>query len=151
MYCAYDQENNIIAFHDKKYVVEKYIDSIQSLHKINLNLGKIKKSSKYKLVEKDELYLIRYGNTYIQTGYLIYVELFQTQFMEDDQYALDVLYRIIETTRLNNKENKKIMKAIKVMEKIVHEDREYIPSFDQLKTMKVDYEPYIYNTGLLDK
>lgn len=151
MYCAYDQENNIIAYHDKKYVVEKYIDSIQILHKIRLNLGKIKKSSKYKLNGKDELYLIRYGDTYIQSGYLIYVELFQTQFIEDDQYALDVLCRIVETTRLTEKENKKIMKAIKVMEKLVYEDRQYIPSFNQLKSMKVDYDPYIYNTGLLDR
>ena len=150
MYCAYDQDKNIIAFHDKKHVVEKYIDSIYKLHKIQLNKGKIKKSSKYKLAGKDDLYLIRYGDTYVQSGYLLFVQISQDQILEDEQYALDILYRLLETTRLNEKQSKKIMKAIGVMEKLVHEDREYVPSFDQLKTMKSDYEPYIYNTGLID-
>lgn len=150
MYCAYDQDKNIIAFHDKKHVVEKYIDSIYKLHKIQLNKGKIKKSSKYKLAGKDELYLIRYGNTYVQSGYLVYLEISQSEFIEDDQYALDILYRLLETTRLTDKQSKKIMKAIEVMEKLVREDREYIPSLEQLKQVKSNYEPYLYNTGLID-
>jgi len=151
MYCAYDQDGNIIAFHDKKHVVEKYIDSIYSLHKITLNKGKIKKSSKYKLIDKDDLYLIRYGDVYVQSGYLLYLEITEPQFVRDDQYALDILYRLLETTRLTEKQSKKIMKAIRVMETLVREDREYVPSFEQLKTLKNDYEPYLYNTGLIDE
>ena len=96
------------------------------------------------------MYLIRYGDTYVQSGYLLFVEISQSQISEDDQYALDILYRLLETARLSDKQSKKIMKAIKVMEKLVQEDREYIPSIEQLKRMKSDYEPYIYNTGLID-
>lgn len=151
MYCAYDNDGNIIAFHDKKHVVEKYIDSIYSLHKIQLNKGKIKKSSKHKLIGKDDLYLIRYGDTYVQSGYLVYIEFVEPQFIEDDQYALDILYRLLEMSRLTEKQSKKIMKAIKVMEQLVREDRRYVPSLDQLKTLKTDYEPYLYNTGLFEK
>lgn len=151
MYCAYDKNKNIIAFHDKRRVVEKYIDSIFKLHHIELILGKIKKSSKYKLIDKDELYLIRYGNTYVQSGYLIYIELSQDQFIEDEQYATDVLYRLLETSRLTDKQSKKIEKAIKVMEDILKEDREFIPSFNTLEELKLNYDPYIYNTGLYEK
>lgn len=151
MYCAYDQKENIIAWHDKKSVVEKYIGSIYELHKIELSLGKIKKSSEYKALHKDDLYLIRYGNTYIQSGYLMYVELAEDKLVEDDQYALDILYRLLETARLTKKQTKKIVKAIKVMEKVVRKDKEYIPSFEQLKIYKMDYDPYLYNTGLIDK
>lgn len=150
MYCAYDQNEKIIAIHDKRYVVEKYVDTIYTLHKVVLNVGKIKKSSKHKTKSKDDLYLIRFGDTYVQTGFLLYVELAQTQIMEDDQFALDILYRLLETKRLTEKQSKKIMKAIEVMEDLVHEDREYIPSLDQLRNLKNDYDPYIYNTGLID-
>lgn len=151
MYCAYDQNENIVALHDKRYVIEKYVDTIYSLHKVQLNIGKVKKSSKYKVTTKDDLYLIRFGDVYVQAGYLLYVELSQTQIMEDDQFALDILYRLLETRRLTEKQSKKIMKAIEVMEDLVHEDREYVPTIDNLKTMKNDYDPYIYNTRLIDK
>lgn len=149
MFCVYDTDGNIIAFHHKKRVVEKYIDRIYSLHKINLKIGKLKESSKYKLIGKDDLYLIRYADTYIQSGYLSYVEISSDQFIEDDQQALDTLYRMLELSRLKKKEVKTITKAIEVIEKIVKEDREYTPTIKDLKTMKHNYDAYVYNTGIL--
>ena len=148
MYCVYDDKGNIIAFHNKKYIVEKYIDSIYSHHKISLEIGKIKKSSKYKLNKNDDLYLVRFGDTYVQTGYLMYIEMCQNQILEDDQQALDILYRLLEIRRLSKKQSKKIMKAIEVLEKVVDEDRSYVPTLQQLKNLKMDYDPYMYNTGL---
>ena len=108
----------------------------------------MKKSSKYKLLGKDDLYLIRYGDTYVQTGYLMYLEMSSEQFIEDDQYALDVLYRLLETSRLNKKQSKKIMDAIEILEDIVTENREYTPTISELNQLKSDYDAYLYNSGL---
>lgn len=148
MFCVYDSSDNIIAYHDKRRVVEKYIDKIYELHKVKLNIGKIKKSSKYKLLGNDELYLIRYRDTYVQSGYLVYLEMASEQFIEDDQYALDVLYRLLETSRLNKKQSKKIMDAIEILEDIVRDDREYTPLISELNHLKSNYEAYAYNSGL---
>ena len=75
MFCAYDIEENIIAFHDSKKVVQKYIDTVFSIHKVELKLGKIKKTSEWKILDKDDLYLVRFNDTYVQSGYLLYLEL----------------------------------------------------------------------------
>ena len=150
MYCAYDDEKNIIAFHDNKKIVKRYTDNVHSVHKITLNIGKIKKDSKWKLRNKDELYLVRYNDTYVQSGYLLYLQLSSTQYIEDEEFARDILFRLLETERLTPKQKKKLEKAIEVMEDIIEEDRNFVPTLSELKTMKGDYDPYVYNTGLFD-
>lgn len=151
MYCAYDKENNIIAIHDKKRIVKAYIDNYYESNGIILNIGKIKESSEYKLKEKDDLYLIKYGNTYIPSGYVLYNQLSIDPILEDDEYALDVLYRILEVNRLNKKEVKIISNAIKVMERLVKDDKSYTPSKEELDNIKNNYELYLNHTGLNDK
>lgn len=148
MYCVYDENNNIIAFHDKKQVVEKYVANVYKVHNVTLNIGKIKKSSKWKLEGKDELYLVRYNEGYVQSGYLLYLELSSTQYIEDEEYAIDIIYRILETNRLTDKQEKRLRKAVEVMEELLVEDRSYVPTLKQLESMKMDYDPYLYNTRL---
>lgn len=150
MYCCIDEKKNIIAIHDDKDVVETYRDLIQKMHNIELSVGKIKKKMKNKLEKFSDLYLVRYGNTYVQSGYLLYLQLCSEQVKSDNRYAKDILLRLLETSRLNNKDAKKIMKAIEVMDKIEEEDNNYFPSLNELKGMKEFYDPYIYNSGLYD-
>ena len=150
MFCAYDIEENIIAFHDSKKVVQKYIDTIFSIHKVELKLGKIKKTSEWKISDKDDLYLVRFNDTYVQSGYLLYLELAEDSLIKDEETARDILSKIIEIGRVTDKETKKLEKAIKVIEDLLSEDRSYVPTLTQLKSMKLDYDPYIYNVGLCD-
>lgn len=150
MFCAYDIEENIIAFHDSKKVVQKYIDTVFSIHKVELKLGKIKKTSEWKISDKDDLYLVRFNDTYVQSGYLLYLELAEDSLIKDEETARDILSKIIEIGRVTDKETKKLEKAIKVIEDLLSEDRSYVPTLTQLKSMKLDYDPYIYNVGLCD-
>lgn len=145
MYCAYDENKKIIAIHDKKRVIKTYIDRIYENHQISLYLGKLKDSSEYKVKNHEDLYLVKYGDTYIQSGYLIYNQINLEPIIEDDEYALDVLYRILETERLNNKDSKSIINAIKVLEKIVKEDRRYTPTMEELVNFKTNYESYLFS------
>ena len=150
MFCAYDIEENIIAFHDSKKVVQKYIDTVFSIHKVGLKLGKIKKTSEWKISDKDDLYLVRFNDTYVQSGYLLYLELAEDSLIRDEETARDILSKIIEIGRVTDKETKKLEKAIEVIEDLLSEDRSYVPTLTQLKSMKLDYDPYIYNVGLCD-
>ena len=150
MYCAYDDENNIIAFHDDKRPVEIYIDRVYQSNKIILKLGKIKKENRYLIKGKDDLYLVRYADTFIQSGYIDYISYSSLQIIEDNLLAMDILYRLLETERLTTKENKTIRKAIEIMEEITKEDREYTPTISQLKSLKINYDPYIYNENMYE-
>ena len=67
MYAVYDRKN-LIAVHDDKHVAEKYIKSVYSCHGIELELRKIKRSSLSE-EKRDSLYLTRYADTYVQSGY----------------------------------------------------------------------------------
>ena len=148
MYAVYDNERHIIAVHDDKHVIEKYVKSVYRCHNILLEFKKVKKSSLNKPEIYDDLYLVRFADTYVQSGYLQYVDLAQSQFIEDDICARDILLRILEYGDISDKDAKKLAKAVKVLENILAEDREYTVTFDELKELKYHYDPYIYNTGL---
>lgn len=149
MYCAYDDDKNIIAIHDKKSIVEKYIENVYMSNRKLLTLGKIKKYSKFKIDKNDELYLVRYADTYIQVGYIDYIAYSSEQLIEDQNLAMDILYRLLEMERLDKKEIKTMKKAIAIMERITKENMEFTPSLSQLKELKMYYEPYIHNTNII--
>ena len=150
MYCAYDDENNIIAFHDSKRAVETYIDRVYQCNRLTLKMCKVRKENRHLLRGKDDLYLVRYGETFIQSGYLDYISYSSLQMIEDNIMAMDILYRLLETERLSKKENKTIRKAIEIMEEVTKEDGEFTPSLSQLKEMKMNYDPYIYNVNMYE-
>ena len=145
MYGAFDSDKKLIAFHDDKDVVDTYVISIKHYHDIDLTICKIKKNAMYKLNGKEDLYLVRYGSTYVQSGYVKYIQLASTQILDDDKYVLDVLYRILELEdELTKKEGKIIYKAIQILERLVSKDKEYTPSYQELQRLKTDYDPYLY-------
>lgn len=150
MYCVFDDDNKLIAFHDKRRAVEVYIDRVYQTSGVNLKLLKLRKGERHIIKGKDDLYLVRYADTFIQSGYIDYITYSSLQIMEDNILAADILYRLLETERLSKKENKTIRKAIEIMEEIIKEDREYTPSLSELKLMKMNYDPYIYNSGIED-
>ena len=148
MYCVIDDDNNLIAFHDKQRAVETYIDRIYHTSGVSLKMLKLRKGERHIIRGKDDLYLVRYANTFIQSGYIDYITYSSLQILEDNILASDILYRLLETERLTKKENKTIRKAIEIMESIIKEDSEYTPSLSELKIMKMDYDPYIYNSSI---
>ena len=88
MYCVYDDEDHIIAYHEKKKVVSTYVDRIFQFHQINLDYKKIKSEyEKILLKGKEDLYLVRYADTYVQSGYLVYLQIVSDQVNYDHEYA----------------------------------------------------------------
>lgn len=149
MYAIVDESNNIIAYHEDEDVVELYLESVENDIKDNLSIIHVKKKYRDKLLSKyEDLHLVRFRNTFVQSGYLIYIKLATQDMIDDEEYARDILLRIIETQNLNKKETTKLIKAIEVIEKIINSDKTYTPSFDELKKMKSHYDYYIYNRNI---
>ena len=90
-FCYDDDEERIIALHDNKEVVEKYCELLKEYHNVNLSIGKIKKKAEDRIKNLDDLYLVRYGDTYVQSGYLLYLQMSSAQLIEDISKTKDVL------------------------------------------------------------
>ena len=147
MYICHN-DGKIIAFHEDEDVVDMYIETIYKYHDIKLDKSKIRKKKLKNYQLDDDLYLVRYGETFVQSGYTIYLQLQSEQYIEDEKYARDVLYRILETRSVKGKKLKKIKSAIEILEDFIYEDESFIPELKELKRMKMDYDPYFFNNGI---
>lgn len=150
MYCVLNEEK-IIAFHEEKRVVESYCESIKKYHNKTLMIAKIKKHKRKKLKNISnyyDLYLVRYGDTYVQSGYIEYLEMHSPQIEYDHLQAKDTLLRIMELEELSEKEKKAYQVVLRSLEEIIEEDRSYTPDIKELNQMKDQYLPYIYNKEL---
>lgn len=150
MYAVINNDSReIIAYHEDEEVVEFYLDSVEDDKKDDLSIIKIKKKYKEEIVKKyEDLHLVRFRNTYVQSGYLIYIKLSSQDILDDEEYTRDILLRIIETQNLNNNEIKKLSKAIEVVDRLINEDKTYTPSYNELKRMRNHYDLYMYNKDI---
>ena len=152
MFAVVDSECQIIAYHDYLDVVEKYIENVKKSHgDVDLHISKIKKKH-VSLTGIEDLYLVRYADTYVQEGYMEYLALASDQFIYDYRYAKDILLKILEEyAELNNKDIKTLKKATKIVDRILRDSETYTPDLTELKNLKLDYDPYIYNFGAYNK
>jgi hypothetical protein len=148
MYIVCTDSGDIVAFHDSKHVVKTYIKDVFEFNNIKLKYAKVPKEKVDLLDGLENLYLVRYGHTYVQSGYLLYIQIASGQETEDHIFAKDILYRLLEIKRLNKKDAHKIRKAIEVLEKLIYDDEHEIPTLDVLEAMKMHYDPYVYSNGL---
>lgn len=150
MYCVLSNKE-IIAFHKKRYVCDVYIKNLKDTYKDDdgefiLYIKKIKDKKARLHQDFDKLYLVRYGDTYIQSEYIDYVSIQTEQIMHDNKYAMDVLIRLIDTEfPLSKKEKKYVENTIAILYNIIKEDEKYTPSLKDLKALEDFYEPYLNN------
>lgn len=146
MYCACDETKRIVALHDDYEVIETYIRNVEASYENSqkLHIGKIKKKKIKKLIDSDNLYLIRYADTYIQSGYLTCMELLSSQSIHDNRLCKDVLLKILECHSINDKERKSIERTVKVIDRLLQEAKEYTPSLKDLQIYESDYAQYVY-------
>lgn len=147
MYCVYDNNSNIVAFHDEYDVVETYIRHVKLSNPSSpdLHIGKIKKKKVKNILDLDNLYLVRFGDTYVQTGYIEYLEIISSQSIHDNKQCKEVLLKILECNPVSDKERKAIEKTVEVVDRILTEAKEYTPTLNDLKMYETDFAPYIYN------
>ena len=149
MYAAFDGKQ-IVAFHDEYRVVEEYCSLIEKNHNGRLSICKIKDKKCTKLDYFEDLYLVRYNETYVQSGYVLYLQILTDDYIHDHVYAKDILMRILEFYSFSKDEMKAIKKTIKILDNMIKDDSEYVPELSTLKSMEVDYQPYIYNKGIFN-
>ena len=107
-------KNKIIAYHKKYEVVENYCEYISNHYDITSDIVKIPKSTK--IHEYDDLYLVRYGDSYIQLKYYEVAQEQDEELLYDLNITKDVLLRTLEFTE-DKKERKNIEKTLSVIER----------------------------------
>lgn len=131
----------LIAYHTDKRVADHYAYMMNSEYNHNYMVKKIKNkvfNTLYKNVE--DLYLVRYGDNYVQVKYIDYIELVTDQVIYDDTYAKDILLKMLETRQLSKREKKIFEKAILLLEDIIHDEESYIPDERELNGIKTYYD-----------
>ena len=142
MYGVMDSNGDLIAFHEEKRVIKKYMEDYfhtNNEHLLPFHIKK-KKVSKYKHLYED-LYLIRYGGSYIQSKYLIIKQLDIEPYLDDLYYAKDVLIRTIEFSD-SKKDIEKMSECYDILEEEIKKIRKETPSLTTLKNRYVDSEMY---------
>lgn len=151
MFVVCDESDNVIAFHDYLDVVEEYINNVKRTHPdAELHIGKMKKKRVVRM-HIDSLYLVRYAETYVQEGYVEYLAIMSDQYIYDYKYARDILLKILEDGFINKRERNILKKATKIVDNILYDSETYTPDLEELKNLKLDYDPYLYNFGSYNK
>ena len=148
MYAVYNEDHDIIAYHDDFKICKEYANNIYHCHGYICDIKKIKKRDRYILDKLYDLYLVRFADTYVQQGYLVYLELAGSQELYDIKYSKDVLYKLLEAPGLSDKKLNHIKKTINILEDIYEEEKIYTPTLNHLKELKLGYDPYLYNNGI---
>jgi len=147
MYYVVENGKTIIAFHHEKRVVQKYCELLlQKYDDLNLSINKEKNKKSYKRIEFDDLYLVRYKETFIQRKYIETLELYDNGYTDDFITVKDILLRIVQTYDIGKKDLKAIHKVIMLMEDLAKDEGSFTPSLKDLKEMESDMNYYIYNT-----
>lgn len=142
MYGAMTNNGDLIAFHEEKNVIKKYINDYQDSNKETLIPFHIKKKKvkKYSHLYED-LYLIRYNGSYIQSKYMILKQIDVEPFLDDIQYAKDIIVRTIEFSN-NKKDRNTLWEAYNILNEEMEKVKRSTPTLDELKRRYVDIEMY---------
>ena len=147
MYIVIDDDKKIVAFHDEKRVVKRYVENYNKMNDSELSYMKVKKSyAKKYLKNKGDLYLVKYRSTYIQSGFYDSMKISETDTLEELENTKDVLYRILELDykSLSEKEVKHIRSTINILEERITDECEYIPTMSEMRHIKDNIDRYRY-------
>ena len=144
MYCVYDTYDVPQAFHKKLAVVKTYLHSLD-----------IEKDGKYQffIIEQktkridpqilNDLYLVPYGDTFIQSGYIEYIQIASDRFVEQARDSISLWLSISQRSDLSHKEKKIIYKAVDILTNLYRHDISTVPPLRELKHMRDMYSEYL--------
>lgn len=108
-------DKNLIAIHDDINVVRQFLRDQKN---IKFNIIKIKKEYKKK-IKKDtrytDLYLVRYGDSYIPYELMSTFKRMTDQYNYDLNYCKDILFRLLEDPKRTKKETEHIQQTISIL------------------------------------
>lgn len=146
------QNGKAIAFHDDLDVVETYCESIESDELTpKLKIKKISDKKVMKLKDFSDYYLVRLGDSYIQSKYLSVASINTDQVLYDLTYAKDILYRLLETSDdLKGKNLKAIERTIAILEIEIEDARKNIPDIKTLDELSSNFQLYQNEIDIFD-
>lgn len=140
MFCLIDERQMPVAFHEEERVIKYYRKAYYFDNNIKLRLIRMKKKVAKKYDEFKDLYLVRYGRTFIQSKYLYVRQLDLDPLIEDLQISHDVIIRLIEVS--NEKDGKQLSKTLNIIDKNIDKLERGITPLDELKERDMFYEQY---------
>lgn len=147
VYGVFDKKE-LIAYHDEKRVVTNYLYGVDNIR------YKIKKLHKQKLKtipDYENLYLVRFGKTFIQVGYLSYVEEDQTRILNELYFTKDILIKLLETVPYEDKERIHLEQTIILIEEHIDLEETTVDPPEILKEIKRFQEEFRYHISTWEK
>lgn len=142
------QGKMLIGYHNEKRVVKVYCNSCRDT---NLQCKKIAFEELKKYNDYEDLYLIRFGKTYIQCGYDEYARDDYRTVLSELYLAKDVFLKIWETNRVNMNDKKKIRHALEILEEQIEIEETDVPSLMELKEIKSRMDEFRYHMSDFEK
>lgn len=139
MLCTKD--GDAVAFHKEKRIIQKFKMDYEISNNTELDLFVIKGKNINKYPDYSDLYLVKYGESYVQTKYFYIANIEYGQIIYDYNYAKDVLNHIIEFTK-DNKKEKHLMKAVEIIEGELRNIQSNISSIELLDELDNEYQTY---------
>lgn len=148
LFVVKNSNNTLVAYHEDLDVVNEYVSNVKVSHPdTDLIVGKMSEKYVKKKDPKHDLYLVRYSETYVQTGYVSYLEIESSQHIYDMRYVKEIIIRTIDQWKddLNDKDIKHLKKTAKIFDDILFDAESFTPTLDELKGMRDHLESYMYN------
>lgn len=132
-----------IAFHDELKVVKRYRKGLLSDHNIDTDIRQITRKKLKRIEDYRDYYLVRYGDTYIQSKFLMSANIDMKQIVYDFKYTKDILFRILEIPDDLTEEDKyHIEKVIEILMFKLDNVQGYTPTITELQSLQTMYDEY---------
>lgn len=134
---------DMVAFHEDKDIVEIYVDNLEKDSGSNLEVCKCKIDqddlSKYR-----DLYLVPYKKTYVQEGYISFLDIVNDRHAVDDlKFTREILQSLVERDLVDSsKKKKKVMSVVNIINDLIDDDGHYTPSIETLKGYEMNFNSY---------
>ena len=132
--------DKIIAYHDDKKVIKRYIKKLIDTYGTDKDDYKIDKVSNNKYDEN--LYLVRHNDSYIQIKYYETMHLLEDGIIDDEVFARDILNRILETEDLSKSERKSLLKSIIILNDIIDNHKSEVLDIDDCDKLYSQFNKY---------
>ena len=140
-----------IAFHKELSVVNEYVDNVRRYHdgEVKLRIAKIKNKKIKNLKDFNDLYLVRIGDTFIQSKFYNYMRFVSDEPLYDLKLTIDTLERVLtcKNDDLSSKDAKHIKKSIKIVKEVLEKEKKYTPTYQEMEELKMDYDAFTDELG----
>lgn len=143
--------DKIVAWHEEKRVVRNYALCINTdYERKRLYTRKVHKRVVKELPNYEDLYLVRRGKTFIQSGYLDYEYDDYKVILSELFFTKDILNKYMKYEYLDKKEKKSFNIVLDCLQYTIDNLENSVPSLEDLQKVKSMVEEYKYHISDLE-